>query len=75
MAVYYGCRHCGQTIGVVFENATEADLGFHELNEMEKDELLTYSENGDIHVKAICEDCYTALSDNPQLYSYPYFIH
>jgi hypothetical protein len=43
-------------------------LGFNQLTSSERENMLSYNENGDIHVQSICEDCHEALTRNPELY-------
>ncbi|WP_054709751.1 anti-sigma-F factor Fin family protein [Bacillus sp. JCM 19041] len=74
MAIHYGCRHCQKTLGMVSNQVTHEELGLHNLTSEERDELLTYMENGSIHVKVVCEDCYAALENNPQLYGVSHII-
>ena len=40
-------------------------LGFNQLNDEERQEMIVYDSTGDIHVKAICEDCHESLQRNP----------
>ncbi|GAF14279.1 hypothetical protein JCM19046_2217 [Bacillus sp. JCM 19046] len=75
MAVYYGCRHCNRTLGVVTEPVTHQDLGLNMLTEEEQRELVTVTDAGHLHVKVICEDCYGAYENNPQLYEWQHVIH
>lgn len=49
-------------------------LGFHQLSDQERQEMISYNPNGDIHVKAICEDCQEALERNPDLHQHDTFI-
>lgn len=75
VAVYYGCRHCDKTLGVVTEPVTHEELGLHTLTEEEQNDLLTLTEAGHLHVKVICEECYGAYEENPQLYESQHVIH
>jgi len=52
-----------------------ARLGFDMLTEEERAEMINYSEAGDIHIKAICEDCHESLAKNPGYYENDYLIH
>jgi hypothetical protein len=36
--------------------------------------MIHYDEVGDMHVRAICEDCHDALMKNPQFHEYHTFI-
>ncbi|WP_082676644.1 anti-sigma-F factor Fin [Shouchella shacheensis] len=68
MSIYYTCSHCNAHMGTLEEKISETKLGFAQLDPMMQRELLTYKENGDIHVKTICEECHQAFLQNPDLY-------
>jgi len=50
-------------------------LGLSELTDEERMEMVSYDSSGDIHIKAICEDCHESLKRNPDYYQYDYLIH
>lgn len=76
MLVHYYCRHCSARIGTVEGSSlSEEQLGIHSLSETEKQEMVSYGMNGDIHIQAICEDCHSAFEKNPDLHQYDHFIH
>lgn len=76
MTVHYYCRHCQTGMGTIEESGLHAsELGIHKLTEEERQEMVTYQNNGDIHIRAICEDCHEALSRNPDLHQYDHLIH
>jgi len=75
MALHYHCRHCGVKVGSIDNiSVTSEQLGFDHLNNEERQEMITYQQNGDIHIKIICEDCQDALNRNPDLHQYERFI-
>ncbi|MDQ0220897.1 anti-sigma-F factor Fin family protein [Peribacillus cavernae] len=76
MALHYYCRHCGTKIGTLQEQmlATE-QLGFNQLTNEDRQEMIVYDSAGDIRVKAICEDCQESLQKNPDLHQNDYIIH
>lgn len=75
MAILYHCRHCGLNMGKLdLEMATSTQLGFDHLDERERQEMVQYDQQGDIHVKVICEDCQEALDRNPELHQLDTFI-
>ncbi|MDQ0209190.1 anti-sigma-F factor Fin family protein [Alkalicoccobacillus murimartini] len=75
MAVHYTCKHCKMSIGTLSHTVESSEeLGINVLDNSHRDEVLTYAENGDIHVRAICEDCHEALTRNPTLYELDSFI-
>jgi hypothetical protein len=75
MALHYFCRHCGVKVGSIDKISLYSEsLGFHHLTDHERQEMITYQSNGDIHVKTICEDCQEALERNPDLHQYENFI-
>jgi len=53
----------------------EEQLGIHTLTDSERQEMVTYGSNGDIHIQAICDDCHEAFKKNPDLHQYDYLIH
>ena len=74
MAIHYQCRHCQLPLGSLTQSVHASDLGIHVLDSSHRDEVLTYQENGDIHVRAICEDCQEALATNPTLHELDHLI-
>lgn len=76
MALHYYCRHCGIKLGSIQQKMLQAEqLGFNQLNNEERQEMIVYDSNGDIQVKSICDDCYESLQKNPELYQNDYIIH
>ena len=76
MSIQYYCRHCAAKIGTIGEVSVRSEqLGLHTLTDQERQEMVHYSSEGDIHIKSICEDCHEALLQNPDLHQYDYFIH
>jgi len=75
MALHYYCRHCGTKVGVIDKHSLYShQLGFQQLTETERDEMIHYQNNGDIHVQTICEDCHEALQRNPDYHGLDKFI-
>ncbi|MEC2076597.1 anti-sigma-F factor Fin family protein [Metabacillus fastidiosus] len=75
MALHYYCRHCGVKVGSLDHvNLSSDHLGFNQLTNNERQEMISYEQNGDVHVKIICEDCQEALERNPDLHQYDNFI-
>ncbi|KYG33301.1 anti-sigma-F factor Fin family protein [Alkalihalobacillus trypoxylicola] len=75
MSIYYHCRHCQTSLGELEGNQHDMkELGFHQLSSQERQDVLTYQENGDIQVRVICEDCHEALTRNPNYYELDLFI-
>ena len=75
MAVRYYCRHCKVKVGEISDYSVDSHrLGFQQLNNEERLDMIEYHSNGDIHVKTICEDCQEALERNPELHSLNTFI-
>ncbi|MCM3164655.1 anti-sigma-F factor Fin family protein [Metabacillus litoralis] len=69
MALHYYCRHCGVKVGSLEnQSLSSQQLGFDSLTNDERQEMITYQQNGDMHVKTICEDCQDALHRNPDLH-------
>jgi hypothetical protein len=75
MALHYHCRHCGVNVGSIDNISVSSEqLGFDHLTNDERQEMITYQQNGDILIKTICEDCQDALNRNPDLHQYESFI-
>lgn len=75
MALHYFCRHCGTKIGTLEDLKLHTErLGFHQLTNEDRQEMIQYDSAGDIHVKAICEDCHESLQRNPDLHQNDYII-
>lgn len=75
MALHYFCRHCGVKVGSLDQTSVSSEhLGFQQLTDDERLDMITYESTGDIHVKTICEDCQEALERNPDLHQYERFI-
>ena len=75
MAIHYHCRHCGVKIGTIENTAISTDtLGFHLLNQSERQEMISYDLSGDLQVKAICEDCHELLERNPAYHEHDFLI-
>jgi len=75
VAIHYNCRHCGHRVGTIEkERVYTEQLGFHQLTDSERQEMIAYQQNGDIHVKTICEDCQEALERNPAWHETESFI-
>jgi hypothetical protein len=75
MAIHYRCRHCKTHVGTIDQHTVSASkLGFVELSTEERQELLSYKENGDIDVTITCEDCQESLERNPEFHTLQSFI-
>lgn len=76
MPIHYYCRHCTAKMGTIEEESLFTEqLGIHTLTNEERDEMVSYGADGDIHIQAICEDCQEAFEKNPDLHQYDYLIH
>jgi hypothetical protein len=75
MALHYHCRHCGVSVGSIDAISVSSEqLGFDHLTNDERQEMITYQQNGDMYIKTICEDCQDALNRNPDFHQYESFI-
>ena len=75
MAIYYHCRHCGVNIGTLDQESVNSErLGFDKLSEEERQDMVSYDTQGDIHVTSICEDCQELLQTNPDYHQYDFLI-
>lgn len=76
MAIIYKCRHCSHVIGEMeVQVVATSVLGWNRLSAQDRAKMIQYRENGDVHVKAICENCEAALLEHPSYYELDYFIH
>nr|WP_263323937.1 anti-sigma-F factor Fin family protein [Neobacillus sp. Marseille-Q6967] len=76
MSIHYHCRHCGTNIGSIEQTSIQSEtLGLHKLTQEERQEMVSYDPTGNIHIKAICEDCQEALERNPEFHQYDFLIH
>lgn len=75
MSIHYLCRHCGVNVGIIDRKSVFSEqLGFHQLDNEERVDMISYQDNGDIQVKTICEDCHEALNRNPHFHENQTFI-
>lgn len=75
LAIHYTCRHCGVNIGTIENtNLYSEHLGFHLLNDEERQEMISYDQSGNLQVKAICEDCHELLERNPEYHQHDFLI-
>ncbi|HLR74790.1 MAG TPA: anti-sigma-F factor Fin family protein [Virgibacillus sp.] len=75
MSIVYKCRHCGHVIGKIEQNVVDTSmLGWDQLSADDKKEMIQYNVNGDIHIKAICENCEESLGRHPEYHELDYFI-
>ncbi|MBP1970357.1 hypothetical protein J2Z83_002475 [Virgibacillus natechei] len=75
MAIVYTCRHCGHVIGKLEQKMVDTSLlGFDQLSTKEKIDMIEYKDNGDVQIKAICEDCEDTLGHHPQYHELDFFI-
>ena len=75
MALHYYCRHCGVKVGSLDHSYVNSQqVVFKHLTNDERNDMISYMDNGDLHVKTICEDCQEALERNPDYHQYHSFI-
>ncbi|KHD85027.1 anti-sigma-F factor Fin family protein [Heyndrickxia ginsengihumi] len=74
MAIHYYCRHCGTKIGRIDGGIHAEKMGINLLSNEERQEMISYLPNGDIHIKAICDDCHEALERFPHFHECDYLI-
>lgn len=75
MALIYQCRHCGYTIGELQQQiVTTSMLGWDILSAKEKQKMIQYKQNGDIHILAICENCEDSLKQHPDYHELEHFL-
>ncbi len=75
MSIVYKCRHCGHTIGKLdHQVVTTSMLGWDKLTPQDKQRMIQYKENGDVHIQSICENCEDSLRQHPDYYELEYFL-
>ncbi|MBM7573153.1 anti-sigma-F factor Fin family protein [Aquibacillus albus] len=75
MAIVYNCKHCNSLIGQLDQQMIDTQaLGWNDLSVEDRNEMIQYKGNGDIHIKTICEDCQESLEKNPNYHELDYFI-
>lgn len=75
MSYVYICRHCGHVIGKLKQEIYNVSkLGFDQLSDKDKHDMICYQSNGEIHIKSICENCQETLGNNPHYHELDFFI-
>lgn len=75
MSIIYKCRHCGHIIGELKQQEVDVSaLGWDRLTPEDKQEMIQYQENGEIHLQVICENCQESLGRHPQYHELDFFI-
>lgn len=75
MSIIYKCRHCNGTLATISNRyVTQEMLGFDQLTTDEKRKMISFSENGDLVVRIICQSCKNSLDEHPDYYELEYFI-
>lgn len=76
LTIHYHCRHCGVEIGRLEKMSVHAEsLGLHKLTGEERQDMISYDNSGNIHIKSICEDCQEVLERNPDYHQYDFLLH
>lgn len=76
MTIHYHCRHCGVSMGKLDQLSVHSErLGLHTLSNEERQDMVSYDQQGDIHITSICEDCQEILQRNPDYHQYDFLIH
>lgn len=75
MSFVYKCRHCGHVIGKLEQKILSTSrLGLDQLSIEDKKEMISHQNNGDIHIRSICESCEETLGHHPQYHELDFFI-
>lgn len=75
VSIVYKCRHCGHMIGQLEQQIVSTSmLGWDKLSHRDKEKMIQYKENGDVHVQSICENCEDSLGQHPSYYELEYFL-
>ena len=65
MAIVYRCRHCGHIIGELKQHIVSTSmLGWDKLTAQDKQKMIHYKQNGDVHIISICENCEDSLKQS-----------
>ncbi|TES46873.1 DUF2757 family protein [Shouchella lehensis] len=75
MAVHYGCKYCQKQMATLEDQYTFDELGISKLGAVDQLESVRVTQEGDVHIAAICEDCYQAFQLNPLLHETQNVIH
>ncbi|MGM9987004.1 MAG: anti-sigma-F factor Fin [Bacillaceae bacterium] len=75
MSIRYYCRYCGSLLGTIqHEHINEISIVLEQLSDDEKKEILSFSKDGNILIKTVCENCEQTLDGNPNYYEYDTFL-
>ncbi|MDL4840474.1 anti-sigma-F factor Fin family protein [Aquibacillus rhizosphaerae] len=75
MAIVYNCKHCGNKVGQLDQEVIDTQaLGWNQLSNEDRQEMIQYDSKGDIQIKVICEDCQESLDKNPHYHELDFFI-
>ncbi|WP_080871813.1 anti-sigma-F factor Fin [Oceanobacillus timonensis] len=75
MVIYYGCRHCGNDLGVLHDTEMDVSMRFFDLlKEQDMAEMLTSEKDGSFRLEVICEYCQQALDAHPDYHELDYFL-
>lgn len=75
MSFVYKCRHCGHVIGKLKQETLHASrLGLDQLSTEDTKDMIRYQDNGDIHIRSICESCEETLGHHPHYHELEFFI-
>lgn len=75
MSIVHKCRHCNHVIGKLNQQDFHtSQLGFNVLSKLEKQEMIQYLSNGEVHIKTICENCEALLEQRPEYHELDFFI-
>jgi hypothetical protein len=75
MSIRYVCRYCNHKIGHIEQPVTEEQLGFQSLNAEERENIISYQENGDIQANVVCEHCQETIQRQPELLLQSSILH
>lgn len=75
MSIVYKCKHCEHVIGQLDQHVLRtSSLGWDQLTNEDKMNMIHYQENGDVHIQTICENCEESLGRHPQYHELDFFI-
>src|SRR5690606_19222492 len=74
--IHYRCKHCYTTIAELSHDRLNLEqLGFNQLTDEEKREMIYYHHPNEADVFVICESCESALYHYPNYRELEFFIH
>lgn len=75
MPIHYYCRHCQKHMASIQSVVDEKQLGFEQLSDEDRQEMIEQDSDGHVHVRTICEDCEQTLEEHPDYHERESFLN